>query len=148
MRVCFLCNRVFDGSVIEKHECQKKGLVYYCPHPDCFYSSVYPHRVQLHNSAIHFKYKKFKCPVKGCTFKAAQMSDMRKHALKHNNEYPHKCNRCDKRFKAKEAYFTHMRLMHPGEYEKMKPHQCACGKRYKFRSNMCRHIVMCDHSQF
>lgn len=147
MSICFLCNTTFDGEKIEKHECQPNSCVYFCPKPGCFYSSPHSFRVKLHNSAIHFKFKKFACSVKGCKFRAAQKSDLTKHMLKHSNERPHQCHCCDKTFKAKEAYFTHMRVMHYSEYAKMKPLECACGKRYKFQSNLCRHLVMCNQSQ-
>lgn len=143
MNICFLCNRVFDGNATKKHECQKKGLLYFCPHEACFYSSENPHRVKLHNSAVHFKFKRFKCTVRGCNFQAAQKSDLQRHILKHSNDRPHKCHLCHKTFKAKEAYFTHIRTMHCEEYEKMKPFKCDCGIRYKFRPNLYRHMVMC-----
>ena len=142
MEICYLCNETTDDMSAHVRKSHQKTEVYDCPHPGCTYSSKYPHRVRLHNAAIHHKYKKFACPM--CTHRSSQKSDLARHLRKHTKETPYQCSVCDKAFVVK-SYFKHLQRAHPEKYAEAKPYKCVlCDARYVHKITLKKHMVVCS----
>lgn len=142
MGMFFCCGcgkRILGNRTKHVSKFHGKGRVKHCPVPSCNYTSVHFHRIEIHYKTIHQKIKPFACRI--CDFRAAQVSDVRRHFFKHMDQRLYKCAHCTMSFKRKISLATHTRRAHVVEWKRAKAFACSwCDNRYSLRRFLVNHI--------
>lgn len=104
------------------------------------------------------------CPFDQCNKDFARKQDMADHLNSHTGMKPYSCNRCKRNFSSQSSFSHHKATCfrkvecsecnqkftskstlydHQKSEHKVEAFVCACGKRYKWRTNLARHRRDC-----
>jgi len=119
---------------MKKETKDRKKRSFPCFFPGCEKSFADSSNRKKHLKIHDVNRERFICSELECRRSYSTKADLNIHMKVHRNVYHYSCSCCKKQFVRSSELYAHER-----HHDKMPPHLCSCGRRFREKSRLARH---------